>query len=267
MKKNFFLIFTIFFVLISCGKKLPPPSPDRVKPEVTNIYYFESGKIKIDISEEISKVDSIQIKYEDTILKEKFYLNKNSILVDYVYNRKIAGINIFSLTDLNNNKKDFFNLSVKGQKIKDMVAPELLKSFSADSIITLYFSENIKNVFFKIYPENAKYTQKIEDEKLLIFFNEKILVQFIVDSVFDFSGNVNRKKWTNYFFVETLQEKFSLKLKTETINEKYFLFDLDGKVIRENISDESNFVEFLYLKRGKYTIKGMDFLKDTLLLE
>lgn len=267
MKKNFFLFFTIFFVFVSCGKKLPPPSPDRIKPEVRNIYYFEGGKIKIDLSEEISRADSIQIKYEDTILKEKFYLNKNSILVDYDFNRKISGLSIFSLTDLNNNKKDFLNLKVKGEKIKDQIPPEIIRSSSSDSVITLYFSENIEKIFFKIYPENIKYTEKIEDDKISILLNEKFLVQLIVDSVFDFSGNINRKRWENYFFTETLQEKFSLRLKTETKNEKFLLLDVDGNIVRENSSDETGVVNFLNLKRGKYTIKSTNFLKDTLLME
>lgn len=267
MKKNFFLFFTIFFIFVSCGKKLPPPSPDRIKPEVRNIYYFEGGKIKIDISEEISKVDSIQIKYEDTILKEKFYLNKNSILVDYDFNRKISGLYIFSLTDLNNNKKDFFNLKVKGEKIKDQIPPEIIRSSSLDSVITLYFSEKIEKIFFKIYPENVKYTEKIEDDKISIFLNEKFLVQLIVDSIFDFSNNINRKRWENYFFIETFQEKFSLRLKTETKQEKFLLLDVDGNIVRENLSDETGAVNFLNLKRGRYTIKSINFLKDTLLLE
>ncbi|MEO0234540.1 MAG: Ig-like domain-containing protein [candidate division WOR-3 bacterium] len=267
MKKIFFLFFTIFFVFVSCGKKLPPPSPDRIKPEVKNIYFFEGGKIRIDLSEEVSKVDSIQIKYEDTILKQKFYLNKNSILVDYDFNRKISGVYIFSLTDLNNNKKDFLNLKVKGQKIKDNIPPEITRSSSLDSVITLYFSENIEKIFFKVYPENVKYTEKIDDDKISIFLNEKFLVQVIVDSVVDFSGNINRKRWENYFFTETLQEKFSLKLNTEIKNEKFLLLDVDGNIVRENISDETGTVNFLNLKRGKYTIKSTNFLEDTLLME
>ncbi|MEO0288977.1 MAG: hypothetical protein ABIN00_05025 [candidate division WOR-3 bacterium] len=267
MKKFSFLFFTIFFVLFSCGKKLPPPSPDRIKPEVKNIYYFEGGKIKIDLSEEISKVDSIQIKYEDTILKEKFFLNRSSILVDYDFDRKISGLSIFSLTDLNNNKKDFLNLKVKGEKIKDLIPPEITKSSSLDSVITLYFSENIEKIFLKIYPENVKFSERIEDEKVSIFLKEKFLVQLIVDSVFDFSGNINRKRWENYFFTETLQEKFSLRLKTETKQEKFLLLDVEGNIVRENVSDETGTVNFLNLKRGKYTIKSTNFLKDTLLME
>jgi len=266
VKRVFFFLLT-FFLFLSCGKKLPPPSPDRIKPSVRNIYYFQDGKIKIETSENISSIDSIKIEYDDTIKNEKFYIDGKNIYLWYDQTKNVLKVDIFSISDLNGNKNYIKDLKVKGEKIKDTLPPKILKSSQTDTLITLLFSENVGKIFFKILPENIDYKDSLFGEKLVLKIKNEDVVQMVVDSIFDLSGNIGKDRWENYFFTEKIDEKFSLKLTTDKISEKFILLDIDGKILRENISDKDGNISFLYLKRGRYTVKGENFIKDTLILE
>lgn len=266
MKRVYFFLLTIF-LLLSCGKKLPPPSPDRIKPTVKNIYFFQDGKIKIETSEKVSSLDSIKVGYDDTTKNEKFYIDGKNIFLWYDQTKNVLKVDIFSISDLNGNKNNIKDLKVKGEKLKDIVPPKILKSSQNDTLITILFSENVKEIFFKIFPDDVVYKESLFDEKLVLKMNNDNIIQMVIDSICDLSGNIENDRWESYFFTDKLEEKFSLKLKTDKISKKFILLDMDGKILRENISDDEGVISFLYLKRGRYTVKGEDFIKDTLVLE
>lgn len=267
--KRLFIIFLLLSLFSSCGKKLPPPSFDRIKPDIKRAYYFSDGKIKIEASEEISKIDSIKINYQDSSIVENFQLIKNVILVQYDPSLKVKSIDIFSITDLNNNAKDIMKIKILGEPFKDEIKPQIIKTSSTDSIITFFFSEKIKDIHFRIFPDFLKYSYILNKDKLTITFKNlnESFVQMVIDSFSDLSDNMNIERNEKKFFTEKLFFNLNLKIENRMQKETFYLYDIEDHIIMEEVSDDKGNLVFRNLKRGRYKIKGKDFFLDTLLLE
>jgi len=267
--KRLFIIFFLSFFFSSCGKKLPPPSFDRIKPDIKKAYYFSDGKIKLEASEEILKIDSIKINYQDSSILENFQIIKNLILVQYDPSLKVNSIDIFSITDLNDNVKDINKIKILGEPVKDEICPQIVKTFSKDSIITFLFSEKIKDIDFRVFPDFLKYSYILNKDKLTITFNNlnENFVEMVIDSFSDLSDNKNRERSEKKFFTEELFFDLNLKIENRMPKEIFYLYDVEDHIIMEEISDDKGNLVFTNLKRGRYKIKGKDFFLDTLLLE
>lgn len=268
IKKRFFIIL---FLLISCGKKDAPPSPDIFAPGLVSSSYSVNNMIMCVFSENISdKLDSVLIE-SPSGRKRAVIINTEGASMSIYTGEKTeeSVLFIYGLKDKSGNSRNFLKVKPKGRPIEDTTAPYVKKSGYLSGRMSVEFSEPVKDFSFKIFPENLQYTKNISQmgAALEIGDSANIPVQILVYSMTDLTGN----KFSGCYS-KTFSQNDSIYSNTLNLNgyekaDTVFLTDSSGIKIREDIADETGSVHFTKLASGIYYYDYKGISKDTLLGE
>jgi len=262
----------LIICLDSCGKKLPPPSPDIFPAKLVSGYYIPNQQIKIDFNEELgSSFDSAFCTVDSLRNKIDGYTKSKSVFLNYEFEGKTDRIDLFGISDSKKNKKDYLGIIIMGEVQKDTTPPEIIKRILSDSIVLLEFSEEIQECSLKIYPEYVQYDLSILKNKVLAKYSDTLgyyPLQFFVFYVADKKGN-NIKNPLEYRFADLNDSLSFVSLSLDSLNPKIdlTLTDSDGTIIFRKMANDRGSVLFDNLKQGRYVVEGAGYFKDTLILK
>lgn len=270
MKKFLFLFFALIF--FSCGKKLPPPSPDIFPPKLLSAHYSENEQVKFDFSERIDKTtDSVFAAVTaDSPFSLKGYSEGSSYFLYYTDTLPLKYVSLFGIRDIEENKKDFINIKIAGEPLKDTVPPKIVKNVKTDSTMIFEFTEDVFVGEIIILPSYVSFYDTIIKNKIIIKFTDT-LGFYPIDVAF---VSLKDKKENVFpapvYFRFTDQSEslygFSLKIKNVSPNKKFDVLSSDSIKIMTRFSLSDSQVLFEKLSSGRYFVSGEGFCLDTLLM-
>lgn len=253
------IILLAVFTLVSCGKKLPPPSPDIFAPGLIRADFFINSEIRFTFSENISgSIDSGFLYTEDTIMPvERYYADGAALAVQYQVEADYIKADLFGVADRNGNKRNFIHVSINGSLIKDTMAPALSNPVFADSVIRIVFSEYIDSVHAVLLPSYVKSRRMYtEGNRFNIVFTDSVSIyprRVILYHVSDIAGNI----LNNIIISQTYDDSMFANSITESLpvyGGEIRLYNIDTLHIHSAFADSSGIVRFDGLSQGIYYI-------------
>jgi hypothetical protein len=160
MKRYLMQFFVCTLLLLSCGKKLPPTSPDRWAPRVLNVQPIDKHHIRIFFSERLDSitprklvnyqiVDHEQAETTAIIYAERAKNGDEVLITIPVLEEKKYSLLMYRIKDLKGNMMKFAEKSFTPSTEQDTIAPllkstkpsQMLSSAPAESTIILTFTE------------------------------------------------------------------------------------------------------------------------------
>lgn len=146
MRRYRILGVTVVLLLLSCGKKLPPTSPDRWAPRVLNVQSVDRHHIRIFFSERLDSltprklvnykiVEQEEAETTSVIYAEREKKGDEVLLTIPVLEDKHYSLLMFNIKDLKGNMMKFAEKGFIPSMEPDTVAP-LLKSTSPSRMLT-----------------------------------------------------------------------------------------------------------------------------------
>jgi len=270
IKLYIFIIAVIVFAS-SCGKKLPPPSPDIFPAKIISGYYIPNSQIRIDFNENIDNTfDSAFFQIDSIRQKIEGYTKEKSVYLYYDFDKSAKLVDLFGVSDSKKNKRDYISIQIKGTVQKDTMPPNIIKHILSDSTLLIEFTEDISSCSLFIYPNYILYEYEIINNKILITYSDTCgyyPLQFYIESASDKKQNKIKNPFEFRFFDAKDSSSFvHLRIDSRETNADMILFDSDGNEIFRRKTNETGSILFDNLKQGRYIVKGDGFLLDTLLL-
>ncbi|PIP13510.1 MAG: hypothetical protein COX48_03990, partial [bacterium (Candidatus Stahlbacteria) CG23_combo_of_CG06-09_8_20_14_all_34_7] len=161
IKLYIFIIAVIVFAS-SCGKKLPPPSPDIFPAKIISGYYIPNSQIRIDFNENIDNTfDSAFFQIDSIRQKIEGYTKEKSVYLYYDFDKSAKLVDLFGVSDSKKNKRDYISIQIKGTVQKDTMPPNIIKHILSDSTLLIEFTEDISSCSLFIYPNYILYEYEI----------------------------------------------------------------------------------------------------------
>lgn len=270
--KKFSLSLFLLASFFSCGKKLPPPSPDIFPAKIMSGYYIPNSQIRVDFNEQLnSDFDSVQCVINGNLYPAKGYVKGSSLFIDYDYDSAATMLHLFGVKDEKKNKKNYLSVAINGKIQRDTMPPEIIKRVLSDSILLLEFSEDIASCSLELLPEYVKYTYEISKNRLIAKFTDTL--GYYPLQMFVFKAEDMRKNRilfpVEYRFANMEDTSSCVSLRIDSLENfsTISLYDADSMLIYKKNSGFSSFVLFENLKQGRYDVRGESFFLDTLILK
>lgn len=257
MKKT--LILLAVLILFSCGKKLPPPSPDIFAPGLIRADFFINSEIRFIFNENISgSIDSGFLYTEDTVLPiERYYGDGTALAVQYQMEADYNKADLYGVADRNGNKRNFIHVKINGSLIKDTMAPSVSNAVFADSVIRIVFSEYIDSVHAVLLPSYVKNKRMYaEGNRFNIVFTDSVSIyprRVILYYVSDIAGNI----LNNSIISQTYDDSMFAHSITDSLpvyEGEIRLYNNDTLHIHSAFADSSGIIRFDGLSQGIYFI-------------
>lgn len=160
MRRGVLVFCVCAIAVLSCGKKLPPTSPDRWAPKVLNVQSVDERHIRVFFSERIDSltpwklvnyciVDHEEAETTAIIYAEREKKGDEVLLTIPVLEEKKYSLLIYNIKDLKGNMMKFAEKGFTPSTAPDTIAPllkstkpsRMLSSSPAESTIVLTFTE------------------------------------------------------------------------------------------------------------------------------
>ncbi len=254
-------ILILFF--LSCGKKAPPPSPDRWAPKVGKVEAIDKFHIKVRFTEKVDKesaentanykISGLNIYRAILQSDGRTVLLSTSIQKDTIY-----AIEIFEVKDVAGNKMKEIKMKIKGSTKEDTSKPVLLTKLRkwnkviVDSVFHFSFNEKISGYSFLVLPSCSSFCEISNCDVNLFVRPDAGEYHQVIFWVKDLSGN---KSDLFEFIVTREKEKPSLSLKVYADSGSIVVLSRDGEAYRTGLS--CGVIEFSNLEKGEYEIYGV----------
>ncbi|MGE3062179.1 MAG: hypothetical protein AB7T10_00885 [bacterium] len=272
LKKNFLFFLLALAMLSSCGKKLPPPSPDIFPAKVLLGYYIPNSQIRVDFNENLySSFDSAYCQINEERFPVNGYVKSKSVFINYDFDSSAEYLDLFGVQDEKKNKRDYLSIKIGGKVQKDTMPPEIIKQVLSDSTLLLEFSEDIFSCSLELLPEYVSYSYSVVKNKVIAKYFDTLgfyPLQMFVSKAEDSRKN-NIKAPIEHRFVDFSDSASFVSLRIDSVGEfkTLILIDADSSIIFKKNSGLSQYVLFDNLKQGRYEVCGDSFFLDTLLLK
>lgn len=258
--------------LFSCGKKLPPPSPDVFPAKLVSGYYIPNSQIRIDFNENLySSFDSAFCLIGGERISSEGYAQMKSVFINIAFEGKASFVDLYGVSDEKKNKRDYLNIPVKGEPQRDTIPPSLIKQVFTDSTILVEFSEDVLSCSLEVYPNYIPFTLQTAKGKVIVRFTDTLgfyPVQYFFERVTDKRGN-STKFFPEKRFADNLDTLSLVSLRIDSLPQytNVFLLDSDSFIVCKKNSLLSSYVLFDNLKQGLYKAEWDSSSIETLLVK
>ncbi len=258
IKRIAFIFLLILF--ISCGKKLPPPSPDIFGPALISSVFHINSELRFTFNERITQYDSAFLYFNDSIYRiDDYYTENNVLAVQYKKPLEYGFADIYGIADAYGNKRNFSHIILKGSLIRDTIPPLIQKTIFSDSIIQIYFNESVDTAEIMILPSYIvlKKTNYMKN-RVNVYIDDTIGLyprELIIKRVEDMSGN----QWRDRTVFEIASDSLYSHTLSYTLTGagmEIRLLNIDSLHLYSLFADSGSTILFEGLLPGKYYLQA-----------